>query len=78
MQVNNTINTFNQDLISLINKNNNLPIGVIYYILKDCFNEVSKAYEQILEKERQSVEENSSTPHKLQPDEVEEINEENN
>lgn len=78
MKINNNIESLHQNLIDIINQYNNLPVGVVYYVLKDCFNEVEQAYKMIIEKERQSVEDFSSTPHKLQPDEVEEVKENNN
>lgn len=75
MQVNAQIENLHQQIVDVINSNNQLPAAIVYYVLKDCLNEVSKVYEQILNKERQPVEDNISTPHKLQPDEVEEIKE---
>ena len=77
MQINTQIENLHHQIIDVINSNNQLPAAIVYYVLKDCLNEVSKAYEQIINNERQSVENSSSEPHKLQPDEVEEVKENN-
>lgn len=49
--INTEIVNFHKDLIEVINNHNNLPVSVIFFILKDCFNEVSAAYNKVLQEE---------------------------
>lgn len=51
IKINTEIESFHKDLINTINSHNSLPVSVIYFVLKDCFNEVTAAYNTILQKE---------------------------
>ena len=51
MNVNTQVETFRQGLIQHIN-NANLPISIVYFVLKDCLNEAATAYEQVLKQEQ--------------------------
>ena len=42
---NTCLNNLKNDLVNTINKSN-LPVGVLYYIVKDLFMDVQNAYEQ--------------------------------
>lgn len=44
---------FHNEIIKLIN-NSGLPIGLAYYILKDCLNELLIIYNKAIIKERES------------------------
>ena len=48
------INTFKDNLINLVS-NSQLPVGVIYYILKDVVAEIEKIYNESLAKEQQEL-----------------------
>ena len=55
---NSSIKYFQQELIQLIN-NSNLPVGTVYFVLKDSLNEVEKLFNDCIIKESQST--NSET-----------------
>ena len=52
MGINTLINVFKENMSNVIN-NSQLPIGVVYYVLKDLLIEVEGVYEKSLQKESQ-------------------------
>ena len=42
------------DLVNTVNKSG-LPVGVVYYIIKDLFMDAQNAYEQTLRKEKEEA-----------------------
>lgn len=52
MGINTLINVLKENLSNVIN-NSQLPIGVVYYVLKDLLIEVEGVYEKSLQKESQ-------------------------
>lgn len=54
---NTCLNNLKNDLVNTINKSN-LPVGVLYYIVKDLFMDVQNAYEQALKNEREIAKKN--------------------
>ena len=50
MGINTLINVFKENVSNVIN-NSQLPVGVVYYVLKDLFSEVEKIYTKSLQKE---------------------------
>lgn len=52
MGINTLINVLKENLSNVIN-NSQLPIGVVYYVLKDLLIEVEEVYEKSLQKESQ-------------------------
>ena len=50
MGINTLINVFKENVSNVIN-NSQLPIGVVYYVLKDLLSEVEKIYTKSLQKE---------------------------
>ena len=49
---NTKLENLKKDLITLIN-NSKMPVGVVYYLLKDILSEVTTSYEQTLTIEQQ-------------------------
>lgn len=45
---------FKNDMVNTIN-NSGLPVGVVYYIMKDLFNDIQNAYENTLKKEKEEI-----------------------
>jgi hypothetical protein len=72
---NTKIITLKQNIVNLIG-GSELPVGVVYYILKDLYDDITNAYNQSLALE-QSLLENSSQEEteENKEDVVEEINE---
>lgn len=54
MGFNTHLYNFKNDLVSTIN-NSGLPVGVVYYVVKDLFIDIQNAYEDILKNERESM-----------------------
>lgn len=52
MGINTLINIFKENMSNVIN-NSQLPIGIVYYVLKDLLIEVEEVYEKSLQKESQ-------------------------
>lgn len=52
---NTRIITLKKDIINIIGKAE-LPVGVVYYILKDLFNEITNTYNESLVLEQQMME----------------------
>lgn len=52
--INTGMNIFKENLVNLIG-NSQLPIGVIYYMLKDIFVDIEKLYNETLEKEKEEI-----------------------
>ena len=50
MGINTLINVFKENVSNVIN-NSQLPIGIVYYVLKDLLSEVEKIYTKSLQKE---------------------------
>lgn len=54
ISINTEMNIFKENLINLIG-NSQLPVGIIYYIIKDVFLNIENLYNQTLEKENQEI-----------------------
>ena len=52
--INTVMQVFKDNLVMTI-KNSQLPIGIIYYIFKDVYNDLEKIYNETLEKEKQDI-----------------------
>lgn len=50
MGINQKIEYYRQQLINIIN-NSKLPVGILYYIIKDIFNMISIEYNAAIERE---------------------------
>lgn len=46
------LNNFKTNMINTIN-DSGLPVGVVYYIMKDILNDIQNAYENTLKKEKE-------------------------
>ena len=70
MGLNNQLNNFRKELVEKIN-DSQLPIGVVYYIVKDIFNDITTAYESAVlnELKEQAIQE----AQKLQEEQKEDI-----
>ena len=70
MGLNNQLNNFRKELLEKIN-DSQLPIGVVYYIVKDIFNDITTAYESAVlnELKEQAIQE----AQKLQEEQKEDI-----
>ena len=73
MGLNTIIDELHNNLINDINKSQ-LPIGIIYYIVKDVFSNVSDAYKETLIQEQL---ENKKTPVEEEKEESQIENDEN-
>ena len=51
----NTVMQVFKDNLAMTIKNSQLPIGIIYYIFKDVYNDLEKIYNETLEKEKQDI-----------------------
>ena len=54
MGINTTINIFKENMANVIN-NSQLPVGVVYFVVKDILLEVEGAYKATLQKESQEM-----------------------
>lgn len=63
------LNDFKKDLVDRINQSG-LPVGVVYYILKDLFNDIEDAYQNVLISEANS---NIKQEQKVNVDKTEKI-----
>lgn len=45
---------FKNNMVNTIN-NSGLPVGVVYYIMKDLLNDIQNAYENTLKKEKEEI-----------------------
>lgn len=54
------LNNFKTNMVNEIN-NAGLPVGVVYYIMKDLLVDIQNAYENTLKKEAKQAEENKKT-----------------
>lgn len=52
--INTVMQVFKDNLVMTI-KNSQLPIGIIYYVFKDVYNDLEKIYNETLEKEKQNI-----------------------
>ena len=50
------INDFKRNLVNEINQSG-LPVGIIYYILKDLLHDIEEAYQNVLVNEKNNIEE---------------------
>lgn len=48
------LNDFKTDMVNMINSSG-LPVGVVYYIVKDLFSDIQLAYENTLKKEKEEI-----------------------
>ena len=55
MGFNTNLNNLQSDLVNKINSSG-MPVGVIYYIMKDLFVDVQNAYEEALKNEKEDYE----------------------
>ena len=44
---NTRLNNLKSDIINIVNKSG-LPVGIVYYIVKDAFNDITNAYKEAL------------------------------
>lgn len=51
----NTVMQVFKDNLAMTIKNSQLPIGIIYYVFKDVYNDLEKIYNETLEKEKQDI-----------------------
>ena len=51
------LNNFKTNMVNTIN-DSNLPVGVVYYIMKDLLTDIQAVYENTLKKEAKQAEEN--------------------
>ena len=63
------LNNLKNDLVTIINKSG-LPVGVIYYVVKDLFMDVQFAYENALKNEKEIILKGIEEANK----EIEEVN----
>lgn len=56
ISINTAIDIFKNNLTNLIG-NSQLPVGIMYYILKDITYEIQEVYNNSVEKERQKINE---------------------
>lgn len=54
------LNNFKTNMVNTIN-DSGLPVGVVYYIMKDLLVDIQNAYENTLKKEAKQAEENKKT-----------------
>ena len=54
MSINTLINVLKENLTNVIN-NSQVPIGAVYYVLKDLLSEVEDVYDKTLKKESQET-----------------------
>ena len=54
------LNNFKTNMVNEIN-NSGLPVGVVYYIMKDLLNDIQTVYETTLKKEKEQTQENKET-----------------
>lgn len=52
--INTRINFFKKNIANVIS-NSQLPVGVLYYVLKDVFKEIETLYENTLQKEADEI-----------------------
>ena len=62
------LNDFKTNIVNEIN-NSGLPVGVVYYIMKDLLVDVQSAYENTLKKEAKQAEKNKNLEDKSETDE---------
>lgn len=67
------IEQFHKQLVQLIN-NCGIPVGAAVYVMKDCYNELLRAYNDVLQEEVQEIEAGTHT----QEEEIELTSEELN
>ena len=53
--LNTNLNNFQSNLVDIIN-NSGLPVGVVYYIIKDLFTDIKSAYETAIRNEKEEFE----------------------
>lgn len=61
------LNDFKTNMVNEIN-NSGLPVGVVYYIMKDLLVDVQSAYENTLKKEAKQAEKNKNLEDKSETD----------
>lgn len=68
------INDFKKNIVDMINQSG-LPVGIIYYVVKDLFSDITNAYELTLKNEQETAEqikitekekENKNQPNKIE------------
>ena len=69
---------FKSDLMYVINTYNQkgLSLGIIFYIFKDVFNELNRAYVEFLQNEQKKVEEQQKAQEEIMEEPTEEVKEE--
>ena len=56
MNINQEIEQVRNNIVSVIN-NSNMPIGVIYYVMKDIMSEIELSYQKVLVAKDEDMEE---------------------
>lgn len=54
ISINTNINLFKNNIAEIINTSQ-LPVSIVYFVLKDVLNEVSEVYKNTLEKEAENI-----------------------
>ena len=69
---------FKSDLMYVINTYNQkgLSLGTIFYIFKDVFNELNRAYGEFLQNEQKKMEEQQKAQEEIMEEPTEEVKEE--
>ena len=61
------INDFKKNLVNEINQSG-LPVGIIYYILKDLYHDIEEAYQTVLINEKNTTIENTNDTNNVEDD----------
>lgn len=56
LSINTSINIFKNNIADVI-RNAQLPVGVLYYVLKDVTNDIKDIYKETLQNEMQEIQE---------------------
>ena len=54
LSINTSINIFKNNMATVIH-NSQLPVGILYYVLKDIVNDIQDIYKETLQKEMQEM-----------------------
>ena len=56
---NTRLNNLKSDIINIVNKSG-LPVGIVYYIVKDALNDITNAYKEALVSEKNIIKESKN------------------
>ena len=59
MGFNTRLNNLKTDIINVVNKSG-LPVGIVYYIVKDALNDITNAYKEALISEKNIIKESEN------------------